>query len=47
MYNNAIKSNIGGHISFGDDPKKILNNIKKKALKWAIVLITCTNLISK
>tara|TARA_A100001015_G_scaffold236153_1_gene268213 strand:- start:1022 stop:2227 length:1206 start_codon:yes stop_codon:yes gene_type:complete len=42
-----IKSNIGGNIIFGDDPKKILNNIKKKALKGDIVLITGTNFIAK
>ena len=42
-----IKSNIGGNIIFGDDPKKILNSIKKKALKGDIVLITGTNFIAK
>lgn len=42
-----IKSNIGGNINFVDDPKKILNNIKKKALKGDIVLITGTNFIAK
>ena len=42
-----IKSNIGGNIIFGDDPKKILNNIKKKALKGDVVLITGTNYIAK
>ncbi len=42
-----IKSNIGGNINFVDDPKKILNNIKIKAHKGDIVLITGTNFIAK